>query len=160
MKPFDEQALSNFIKEARKLVLVSMGNALGCDDAVGVEIGEGLLRDKKLKIDIFVAYQSPEAYLMKILERDYSHVIFIDAIDANKRPGEVFYVSHEEIINEKISTHRFPLKMLLEVLLQHNKKILFIGIQIKKRGVGIGLSREVEEAKRKLLLILKNYLEK
>ena len=115
MEKFSSVRLSNLIKQANKIAVVAMGNEISGDDAVGVLIGEELLKSESIKADIYIAYQSPEAYLMKLLNEDYSHIIFIDAIDAGKKPGEIYLVNPNEIINEKLSTHRFPLKLLLEI---------------------------------------------
>jgi len=158
LEKFNSVKLSNLIKQANKIAVVAMGNEISGDDAVGVLIGEELLKSESIKADIYIAYQSPEAYLMKLLNEDYSHVIFIDAIDAGKKPGEIYLVNPNEIINEKLSTHRFPLKLLLEILKQSNKEIIFIGIQIERRGIGLDLSREVLESKNKLLNTLRELL--
>lgn len=155
MEKFDPIKLSSLIKHANKVAIVALGNKISGDDAVGVLIGEELLKSKNIKADIYIAYQSPEAYLIKLLNNDYSHIIFIDAINAGKKPGEIYLVDPSEIINEKLSTHRFPLKMLLEILQQNKKEVIFIGIQIQRQGIGLDPSKKVLEAKSNLLKFFK-----
>lgn len=160
MKMFDRDVLFTFIKNAKKLAIVAIGNELSGDDAIGVIIGEELLRDSGLMADIFIAYQSPEAYLMKLIEGKYTHVLFIDGIEADASPGEIFFVEPKEIISEQLSTHRFPLKLLLEILLKEGLRVLFIGIQVKKRGVGVDITDEVKSAGEYLIRELRNMLKK
>ncbi len=160
MEPFDITKLRDLISSASNIAIVAMGNELSGDDAAGVLIGEKLASLGNIKADIYVTYQSPEAYLMKLLRKEYSHIIFIDAIDAGKKPGEIYFVDIEEIIGEELSTHRFPLKLLLEILRSSGKKIIFIGIQVKRRGIGLDLSEEVSRSIEKVINSLSTLLKK
>ena len=146
--------LREFLKNASRIAIVALGNELNRDDAAGILVGKKLIKRRLPKVDVFLAYQSPEAYLMKIIQGDYSHVIFIDAAEANVKPGEIIVIEENEIIPEQFSTHRIPLHLILGSIKKSEKKILFIGIQRKLVGIGLDRSKEVLNAVKKLVKML------
>ena len=108
----------------RKRVLVlGCGNILFGDDGFGPEVVAHLEVHHTIPEDVCVADAGTSArkILFPILldEQRPEHIIIVDAVDAGRRPGEIFEISVEDIPENKIddfSLHQLPTSNLLREL--------------------------------------------
>lgn len=153
-----EQCIRDFIKDSRKIAILTIGNPLRGDDAAGVVVG------KKLKgnvgVDVFIGETAPESYVIKIVDSGYSHVIIIDTAVMSHPPGSIFVVDKNRIVEGIMTTHSIPISLIVDFLEANNIKTLIIGIQPKNTDFVRGLSEEVENAVNKLVDILSKLLTK
>ena len=127
------------------MVIVGIGHPLRGDDALGLclvkRLGGNL---DALCID---AGSAPENYLGKIIKASPDVVLFIDAVDFNKKPGFYKILEQEEILKTGFTTHDLSPRMLIEYLAGQTKaKIYLLGIQPKDLGLGQELSLPVQKA--------------
>ncbi|OYT33021.1 hydrogenase 3 maturation endopeptidase HyCI [Archaeoglobales archaeon ex4484_92] len=102
----------------------------------------------------------PESYTGKIIRENPSHVVFIDAIHFEGKPGEIILADPEGTLGEAFSTHKMPLKLLVRYLKQHTKaKFILIGAQPKQTGLFVEMSEELRESAEGLVKILEKILE-
>lgn len=139
------QYLSNYFKEAQRIAVVGVGSDIRGDDEAGiltVNYLDGILKKidgtSKINIRLFWGGTAPENLSGQIRNYSPTHLLFIDAVDAEKNPGEVvFFSTQEEISGFSFSTHRLPLFLLAEYL--NNSigcKVLCLGIQPKSINFG------------------------
>ncbi|MCC6012762.1 MAG: hydrogenase maturation peptidase HycI [Candidatus Verstraetearchaeota archaeon] len=134
-----------FLKDAKKLLFVGIGNKLRKDDGAGsIIISRLKRRGIKSVIDCEIM---PENFIGKIKRINPTHIIFFDAIDMGEKPGTYRVISENELCERFISTHRLPIKILFKILKEEipNVKILLIGIQPKNIEFGKGLSKSVNK---------------
>jgi hydrogenase maturation protease len=113
------------------VVVIGLGNPDRADDAVGISIAE---KCKAVFPDrVFVETEtSVEGTVLRILEdRRIDLVWFVDAVDFGGSAGEIrkFEVKDADQFVPAISTHKIPMTLLMNILAQHGKKALLLGIQ-------------------------------
>ena len=74
-----EKDLKNWLVNAKKIVIVGIGNPIRKDDYVGLKIVENLKGKLSEKVLLLEAETVPENYLLDIEEFSPTHVILIDA---------------------------------------------------------------------------------
>ena len=153
--------LEEFFKDAKKVLICGIGNDTRGDDAFGVYVVEklkGMISNQKV---VFLnCGEMPESYTGKIIRENPSHVVFIDAIHFEGKPGEVILADPEGTLGEAFSTHKMPLKLLVRYLKQHTKaKFILIGAQPKQTGLFVEMSEELRESAEGLVKILEKILE-
>lgn len=142
--------LSNFLNNAKKVVIMGIGNDLRRDDSAGlkvVKILSGKLK-KYAFIHILECGEVPENFLGAIENFSPSHVIIIDAVDMMSTPGSIGFFKREDILDfTTISTHNISPQIMFTYLEDIIKaKVLLIGIQPMNIGFGENLSDEVDES--------------
>ncbi|HDH44130.1 MAG TPA: hydrogenase maturation peptidase HycI [Thermococcus sp.] len=153
--------LEEFFKDAKKVLICGIGNDTRGDDAFGVYVVEklkGMISNQKV---VFLnCGEMPESYTGKIIRENPSHVVFIDAIHFEGKPGEIILADPEGTLGEAFSTHKMPLKLLVRYLKQHTKaKFILIGAQPKQTGLFVEMSEELRESAEGLVKILEKILE-
>ncbi|RLF84734.1 hydrogenase maturation peptidase HycI [Thermococci archaeon] len=153
--------LEEFFKDAKKVLICGIGNDTRGDDAFGVYVVEklkGMISNQKV---VFLnCGEMPESYTGKIIRENPSHVVFIDAIHFEGKPGEIILADPEGTLGEAFSTHKMPLKLLVRYLKQHTKaKFILIGAQPKQTGLFVEMSEELRESAERLVKILEKILE-
>ena len=138
--------LEEFLNKFSKIAIIALGNELKSDDAAGILVGKLLIEMKPPKTDIFITYQSPEAYIFKIVNGNYSHVIIVDAAELGADPGTIVIIDPDDIPQEVFSTHNVPLQFIINILEENRIKVLLVGIQRKLRSFGTKVSSEVKKA--------------
>jgi len=148
------EELKKFFKNAERIAVVGVGQECRQDDAVGIITVERLYKELsgsfKLPLSIseknfcignkivkfFIGAETPESLTGKIRKFKATHVLFIDAAQLARTPGEMELVPLAEIQGEKISTHNIPLSLLGKFLeLDMGCKTLLLGIQPKDMGI-------------------------
>ncbi|MCX8169309.1 MAG: hydrogenase maturation peptidase HycI [Candidatus Methanomethylicia archaeon] len=146
--------LYNFIADARKVVIMGVGNLLRGDDAIGIKIIEdlkekfhSLLLLNKSVILLNCGF-SPENFLGKLETISPSHIIIIDAVEMGSTPGSIGVFRKEDLIGfVTISTHNISPELLFTFLEDViGAKVLLLGIQPKNLNFCEEISNEVCEA--------------
>ncbi len=141
--------ISEFLKGARKVLIIGMGNEDRGDDSFGIlALRELSKEDLPENVKTMEVGPSLEAYLGKILEEDPSHVIFLDATEFGGRPGEIILADPEKTKGRSLSTHSIPLRLIVQYLRGRGlqAKFLLIGCQPKNLGLFSPPSEEVRRA--------------
>lgn len=131
-----------------KIVFVGLGNPARSDDAAGLLFLERLSKQPELASAHFIAAgTNPENYLEKILQAEPQLVVFIDAVDGPRPPGEIFWIDPDELDDAGMSTHAFSLRMIERYLLANVPlEVRYLGIQTATTRVGSGLSDSVRKS--------------
>ena len=113
------------------VIIIGMGNRDRADDGVGLELAKRL--KKKYPNRVFSEEdKSVEGIVFEQIERkDMETILFIDATDFGGNPGDVkcFKAEDAQRFVPAISTHKVPITLLMEVVQQHGRKPLLLGIQ-------------------------------
>ena len=153
--------LEEFFKGAKKVVVCGIGNDVRGDDAFGVYV-VGMLKEKvsNPKVVFLNCGEMPESYAGKIIRENPSHVVFVDAVHFEGKPGEIVLADPEGTLGEAFSTHKMPLKLLVRYLKQYTRaKFILIGAQPKQTGLFVEMSEELRESAERLIKILEKILE-
>ena len=134
------------------VILVGMGNRDRADDGVGLELAERL--KKRYPNHVFSEEdKSVEGIVFEQMERqDIDTILFIDATDFGGNPGDVqcFRSEDAQRFVPSFSTHKVPITLLMEVVEQHGKKPLLLGIQPESLDFLASMSPSMEEILRRL----------
>jgi len=151
-----EHELLNWLKDARRIVVVGVGNPLRKDDSVGVRVARRL--NKTLhseKVNILECETVPENYLGSIERIRPSHVLVIDAAEAGLEPGRLILTELSEVHGLAISSHNIPLSVFGEYLKRTiGARVALLAIQPEKVEFGEGLSERLREAMDEVASIL------
>jgi len=140
--------------KAGKNIIVTVGNSLRADDGVGPYIGSKL--ESRANLIVFNTEFNPENVIADIVKHNPAQIIFLDAANFNRKPGEVKIINLEAIPEVTISTHTIPLSVVAKILKQDTKAVInFIGIQVKNVQLGGSLSKEVKAAADKIVKQIK-----
>jgi len=153
--------LEEFFKDAKKVLICGIGNDTRGDDAFGVYVVEKLKEMiSNQKVLFLNCGEMPESYTGKIIRENPSHVVFIDAVHFEGKPGEIVLADPEGTLGEAFSTHKMPLKLLVRYLKQHTRaKFILIGAQPRQTGLFVEMSEELRESAERLVKILEKILE-
>lgn len=155
------------ITKPKRIVIMTIGNILLSDDGVGPMVYNELTN--KIKNDSLLlinAELNPENYIRTILRFKPTHVIMIDAIEANLAPGTILFFKNTNIENKlfsQASTHMISILNINQRILDENEeyKILNIGIQVKSTEFGLqSIQSDVYESAMMLTEYLSNILMK
>lgn len=130
----------------QKTVIVCLGNEFRGDDGIGPYVAKNIKNNKFIVID---AGQILESYIQDIIDYKPKKLIIIDAAFFDGYIGEIRVVDERKISNYKmISTHSFPLTILLDIIRTDLKDIdiKIIGIQISNTDYKEGLTEEVKRS--------------
>jgi len=140
----------------KRVLILGCGNILFGDDGFGPEVCQHLSENYRIPEDIGV--QDCGTGVREILfditlsSQRPEEIIIVDAIDSNRRPGEIFEIAIEdlpEIKRDDFSMHHLPTSNLLHKLRDDcGVRISIISAQIARipAEVEIGLSKELGAA--------------
>jgi len=107
----------------KEILVLGCGNILFGDDGFGSSVAEHLQNCSLLprNVSVINAGTSSRGILFDLIlgEQRPRRIIVIDAIDANRKPGEIFRINLEEIPTNKVddfSLHGMPTSNLLREL--------------------------------------------
>ncbi len=136
-----------------RIVVMGLGNTLNCDEGLGVQALK--------ELDAQLQSRPPELELLDggvlglnllMIVEECSHLLILDAVDADKAPGTVIELTKEEIplyAGVRLSQHQttfqevLGLAMIREHLPEH---LHLIGIQPQNLEIGMEISAVVEQA--------------
>ncbi len=151
-------ALKDFIKGARKIAILGIGNDLRTDDGLGPFIVNSL-RIKNANIMIENVGSVPEGFARPLADFGAERVIMVDAADMHKSPGHIELVTKDRIGGINISTHSMPLSFLMMYLEQETGgQTILLGVQPKSIQFGEGLNPEIQEVAERLIIYFEQIL--
>jgi hydrogenase 3 maturation protease len=156
-----EQELKAWLKDARKVVIIGVGNPIRMDDFVGMKIVQDLKEKvSNDKIMLVEAERVPEDHLVEILVFEPSHVLFIDAAVLDLQPGDTKFEGVEFLKSfSPFSTHMLPLRVFCDHLQKAtDADVRLLLIEPRLTDFGEGLSPEIEDTRREITSILAEIL--
>jgi coenzyme F420 hydrogenase subunit delta len=154
--PSDLEALAGFCHPplSRRTAVIGVGNRLWGDDGAGPELlkrlkeeweGRETHLDSQGRILFIDAGDSPEDCLIRVVDFKPDLVLAIDAVDLQAEPGSIAVLQSEAIPEAFCcSTHRLPLRTIIQLWESSGTKTLVLGIQPKDVIFRDGLSPEVK----------------
>lgn len=125
-----------------KPLVVGLGNPLMGDDGIGVRVSRELRERRVVDINV-VDGGTPGFGLLELLAEERL-VIMVDAVDAAREPGSVFWVDPDTLFSEtrKSSLHQINLTDALDLLGKSGTRatLKIIGVQPSRVGPGLELS--------------------
>jgi len=164
----DDTGLGSLAAISSDIVILGCGNILFGDDGFGSSVAERLQNDTPLpkNVSVINAGTSVREILFDLVvnEKRPRKIIVIDAIDANRRPGEIFRIDLEEIPKNKVddfAIHGMPTSNLLRELRDYcNVEVIVIVGQVAhipdrvKPGLSDVLTRSVPAAVEEVLRLV------
>ncbi|MDD5482408.1 MAG: hydrogenase 3 maturation endopeptidase HyCI [Kiritimatiellae bacterium] len=169
-----KQKLRKALENYGRVAVLGVGSELRGDDAAGL-LALSYLQKKKYPapqsrtrfvkraggaarparkgpvLKLFNGGTAPENLTGEIRRFRPDCLIIIDAADLGKRAGAVALVELEKIADASFSTHKLPLKLMLDYLAAETKlAFVFLGIQPKSLEFGAPVSEPVRRAARDL----------
>jgi len=140
----------------KRILILGVGNTLFGDDGFGPATVEYMLKNCKIPDDLCVMDAGISAgellFTIALSQKRPEKIIVIDAVDANKKPGEIFEILIEDLPENKIgdfSLHLFPSTNLLkEIRDQLGVKVTILACQAGEipKLVSPGLSKPVQKS--------------
>lgn len=140
----------------KRVLILGVGNVLFGDDGFGPSAADYLLKNCKIPDDIDVMDVGISAgdilFNVALSPMKPERIIILDAVDINRKPGEVFELSIDDLPASKMadfSTHFFPSPNMLKELRQDmGVDIVVLACQAKQMpdAVNPGLSDLVTRA--------------
>ena len=131
------------------------------DDGLGSLLARKLmnmLKDNQY-VKVYDGGTVPENFTGAIKRDNPSHIIVIDAVEMNEKPGNIRLIAKNEIANYSISTHALPLSFLIRYLESASgAQIVLLGIQPKNLDLSNIISSEVEKSITYLLKMFDIYI--
>ena len=131
---------------SRRASIVCVGNELNGDDGFGARLFDKLKNVESPRLQVIYAATAPENFIDVVLEFKPELVVVFDAADFHGTPGEVRQLSLDDIESTSFSTHRSPMKLFSRFFSKRGIPVKFIGVQVRKTGLGEKMTREVEKA--------------
>ncbi len=156
-----KRQLKEFLKDHHKVVILGIGNDMRGDDGIGSVLAQELSKIfiKNANITVFDGKTVPENFTGAIRGENPSHIILLDAVEMNKRPGHIKVITKEQIANYNISTHAMPLSFLIKYLESTcPAELIILGIQPKNMNLVNELSVEVQKSMEIILKLFKPLL--
>lgn len=153
--------LYDWFADAKKIVIVGIGNPIRLDDNVGLKIVASLQGKVNSNVCLLECEMVPEDYLLDIEEFNPSHVLLVDAAKLGLKAGKTRFVELTDVPGfSVVSSHVMPLRLFCEYIQKTtNAKIRLLLIEPKTTEFGEGLSKEVEETAEKLTKLLISILD-
>ncbi|MFX1367422.1 MAG: hydrogenase maturation protease [Promethearchaeota archaeon] len=151
--------LRNFIRGAKKVAILGIGNDLRTDDGLGLHVINGLTT-RHPDILIENVGSVPEAFAHSLGEFGAERIIMIDAADMQKPAGHIELVTKDRIGGITLSTHRMPLSILMQYLEQQTEgHTILLAVQPLSILFGEGLTPEIQNVVEKIISTIDSILQ-
>ena len=159
------------LNNAQRIAVLGMGSELRADDAAGMLIALQLetfiiekKKDNNSSLKVFLGQTAPENLTGEIKKFKPTHLIIIDAIDFQRKPGSIGVIDLAKENGSSFSTHKIPLKIIRDYLYQSIAcETIIIGIQPESLEFGQVCSAKIQESVlavvKEMKVILKPYLQ-
>jgi len=152
--------LKQKLKDAKRIVVLGIGSELRADDAAGLIVAEELKKIKNLKLKVFLGSTAPENFTGEIIKFKPTHILIVDSVDTDQKPGFILLINPDEVGGVSFSTHMLPVKMMVDYLLASLEcEIIIIGIQPKILLFGETISKEVKKSTKQISGVIKQILQ-
>jgi len=152
--------LKQKLKDAKRIVVLGIGSELRADDAAGLLVAEELKKIKNLKLKVFLGSTAPENFTGEIIKFKPTHILIVDSVDTDQKPGFILLINPDEVGGVSFSTHMLPVKMMVDYLLASLEcEIIIIGIQPKVLLFGETISKEVKKSTKQISGVIKQILQ-
>lgn len=147
-----EKHLKDRLKKAKRIAILGIGSDLRGDDAAGV-LAASAVKDycasggnRKKYVRVFIGDTAPENLTGEIRGYKPTHLVIIDTIEINQKPGTVLVLEPSDIGGGvSFSTHKMPSRVLIEYFRNSFKcDVILIGIQPKSIDFGKSVSADVK----------------
>ncbi len=128
-----------------KKALLVIGNELRGDDSVALYLGK-LVEENLPEWKVFFGNDTPEDKIYKI--RDFSPDLLVMADSVIEQDFKSAFLEIKSTPKYIFTTHNIPTHILINMLKNFVKKVLFLGINVKKEnlsGINLNLSDEAKE---------------
>jgi hydrogenase 3 maturation protease len=156
-----ENSLKERLRGIGHLLVIGVGNELGCDDAAGVELSRQMKREfpRSKKVSIIEAGTTPENFTSSVSRLCPSHILIVDAAQMGLPAGSVRIVERGEIGGFTFSTHSLPLSFLIDYLEKNSGAVVVVvGIEPLNIGFGRRLSKPVADSILDLVRVLRRII--
>lgn len=135
-------------------MVFTIGNSLRGDDGLGPLLSERLYEKLSAlttmntdNVYLLNTESTPENHTHEIRTLSPSHIIIIDAVEFEARPGEMLIIQKEQIDTFNVSTHSMPISFIINYIEETiGSKIMTIGIQPKEMKLVNQISDEVKQS--------------
>lgn len=135
-------------------MVFTIGNSLRGDDGLGPLLSErlyeklsALITKNTDNVYLLNTESTPENHTHEIRTLSPSHIIIIDAVEFEARPGEMLIIQKEQIDTFNVSTHSMPISFIINYIEETiGSKIMTIGIQPKEMKLVNQISDEVKQS--------------
>lgn len=157
------------IKPLPKIFICGIGNRLKRDDGIGSYVIQEL-KKRELPENITMEDFGISGFKTALEIGNYDKVIFVDAIQSGKKPGELYKstLNREEFLERpslsscSVSLHESDLEKILSsaaVINTYPKEVVIIGCEPKDLSQGLELSDEIKKGVSKIIdLILEEII--
>lgn len=131
----------------KKKLVVTVGNRMMGDDAVGPLLAQKMQRAPLDDWDVLDGGSAPENCLYLIREMAPDQVLVIDAADMDLVPGEIRVIGADRLEDPFLmTTHTLPLSYLVQSLREFVPQVDLVGIQPQVVAFGYPVSAEMTRA--------------
>lgn len=163
MPPTLPARIKSSLKNATHIVFLGMGSDLRRDDAAGIQVAELLqqvFRQRRAglvpEILVLAGGTAPENMTGAIRQFQPSHIVIVDAAQFGARAGVVRLLDPENLGEMVSSTHRLPIKLMLDYLaIEARFQLVVIGIQPGSLHYGESMSAPVAKAVQRVVAALR-----
>lgn len=149
------QDLEKWFINAKKTIIIGIGNPLRKDDAIGIEIIRRLEDKVSSNVYLINSETVPENYIEPISEFKPTHILIIDAALMDSESSTLKFVENWKDSPLSISTHMLPIQVFCAYLMETTKaKIAMLLIQPEEYDFGEGLTPNLEKTADKLACYL------
>ena len=123
-------ALKRRIKNARRLVVIGIGDDLIPADRLGMSAAREIDRLHLPDVKVFFAGTVPESITGTLRRYRPEHVLFLDAAEMGRRPGTIAVIAPGEIQARLVTTHALPLPVVMDYVEREiGTGVTLLGIQ-------------------------------
>jgi len=133
--------------------LMGLGNIDYSDDGFGVCLADAITQrlepNEEAFRDVMVinAGTIPERFIGSLAEKDFDHLVFLDAVEFGGVPGSVLFLNAEGIVDRfpQISTHKISLSLMAKWIEESTTtKTWLLGVQPASLKAAHGLTPAVQ----------------
>lgn len=129
-----------------RVAVLGVGNTLRGDDAFGIVLIQRL-KEQGLPLLAVDAGTVPENHVAVVAKFEPDSVLLADCLDHGGVPGDTVLLPGDELTGEVVSTHGFPLSMLMdEIARRTGATVRLLGVQPADLTMGGELTPPVQAA--------------
>ena len=157
------ERLKSAFDTSDRIVILGIGSVLRGDDAAGIMLADVLEKSlngrAKDRIKIIKGATAPENLTGEVKSFQPDLIVFVDAADMCRNPGEYLVFSPEETDNISFSTHTLPIRIMADYLKVYIQcEVLMVGIQPKQLEFDTPATEEVAKGVNELVKILTSWV--